>query len=233
LNIFFTPGITDHPYELPEEESRHIIRVLRFIKGDCIFLTNGKGDFSKAEILVADPKACVVKITETTHEFGKRNYKLHIGIAPTKNIDRFEWFLEKATEIGVDEITPVICNHSERRELKVERLNKVIVSALKQSVKAYLPQLHQTMQFNDFVSAHHAQQNFICYVDADKSRHLKDFYSKEKNVLLLIGPEGDFSKDEIELAVKNHFEVVSLGASRLRTETAGIAACHTIALMNS
>jgi len=232
LNIFFTPGLSGDSYLLSEEESKHIVRVLRFRKGDFVFLTNGKGDFFKAEIEDDNPKACLVRIIETMHEFGKRNYKIHLAIAPTKNIDRFEWFLEKATEIGMDEITPLICDHSERREIKTERLNKVIVSALKQSVKAYLPKLNAALPFSRVVSMQSPGQKFICSTEADKNNLLKNSYVKGNDVLIFIGPEGDFSKEEIELAVENKFNVVSLGESRLRTETAGIAACHTIAVMN-
>jgi 16S rRNA (uracil1498-N3)-methyltransferase len=232
LNIFFTPDLSGDSYQLSEEESKHIIRVLRFRKGDTIFLTNGRGDFFTAEITDENPKACIVKVIDANHEFGKRNYRLHVAIAPTKNIERFEWFLEKATEIGIDEITPLICDHSERKEIKIERLNKVIVSALKQSVKAYLPRLNPALSFGQCVSASTDNLKFICSTEADKNNLLKNLYSKAKDVLVLIGPEGDFSKEEIKLAGKNNFEVVSLGESRLRTETAGIAACHTIALMN-
>ena len=139
MNLFYTPDLTGDVYQPDEEESNHIIRVLRFRKGDVVFLTDGKGNFFEAEITDDNQKKCQLKITNTKQEYGKRNYHLHIGIAPTKNIDRFEWFLEKATEIGIDEITPLICEHSERREIKAERLNKVLIAAMKQSVKAYLP----------------------------------------------------------------------------------------------
>ena len=232
MNIFYTPDLTGDSYQLSEEESKHIIRVLRFRKGDVVFLTNGIGDFFKAEITEEDPKACGVKVIETNHAFGKRNYKLHVAIAPTKNIDRFEWFLEKATEIGIDEITPLICEHSERREIKLERLNKVIVSALKQSVKAYLPKLNAAASFNSFVSAVKEQQKFICSTSADKNNLLKSIYSKGNDALILIGPEGDFSPKEIEEAVKNNFIPVSLGESRLRTETAGIVAASLLSILN-
>lgn len=232
MNLFYTPDIAGNSYQLNEEESKHIIRVLRFRKGDSVFLTNGSGDFFKAEITDENPKACLVKVVETTHAFGKRNYSLHIAIAPTKNIERFEWFLEKATEIGLEEITPLICDHSERRELKIERLNKVMVSAMKQSVKAYLPKLNAAVSFNSFISSPTGSQKFICSTDADKNNLLKNSYVKEKNVLILIGPEGDFSKEEIQLAVKNNFKIVSLGESRLRTETAGLVATSIINILN-
>lgn len=232
MNIFFTYDIAGDSYQLPEEESKHIIRVLRFRKGDFVFLTNGNGDFFKAEITVENPKACLVKVVETTHAFGKRNYRLHVAMAPTKNIERFEWFLEKATEIGVDEITPLICTHSERKELKIERLNKVLVSAMKQSVKAYLPKLNAAVSFSSFISSQAIQQKFICSTEADKNNLLKNSCVKETDALVLIGPEGDFSKEEIGLAVKNNFKVVSLGESRLRTETAGIVVASVVSTLN-
>jgi len=234
MNLFYTPDLSGGMYQLNEEESKHITRVLRFKNGDTIFLTNGKGDLFKAEIADDHPKACRVKILETQHDFGKRNYSLHLAIAPTKNIERLEWFLEKATEIGIDEITPVICEHSERREIKPERLHKVIVSAMKQSVKAYLPVIHAVSSFTNFIFIPATGMKFICAITGEKEKNnlLKNSYSKEKNALILIGPEGDFSTAEIELAKKNNFKVVSLGESRLRTETAGIVACHTISLLN-
>ena len=234
MNIFYTPGLAGDVYQLNEEESNHIIRVLRFKRGDYVFLTDGTGNFFEAEITNDNPKGCQLKITETKHEYGKRNYQLHIGIAPTKNIDRFEWFLEKATEIGIDEITPLICDHSERREVKTERLNKVIVAAMKQSVKAYLPKLNPGMSFKEFVSKSFNGLKFICTVPKTSSGNnlLQNLYKREKDSLILIGPEGDFSEEEIQLSVKNNFVVARLGESRLRTETAGIVACHTISIMN-
>jgi 16S rRNA (uracil1498-N3)-methyltransferase len=232
MNLFYTPDITGSAWQLDEEESKHLIRVLRAEKGDEVFLTNGKGTFYKATIKEGHPKKCIVEVVETIHEFGKRNYHIHIAIAPTKNNDRFEWFLEKATEIGIDEITPLICDHSERREVKTERLYKVIVAALKQSVKAYLPELHAARTFNDFIGDATSAQKFICSTGSPKDHLLKNRYTKEKNVVILVGPEGDFSKEELVLAVENGYGLVSLGESRLRTETAGIIVCHTISIMN-
>jgi len=233
MNLFYTPDLTGSTYHLNGEESNHLIRVLRFKKGETIFLTDGKGTLFKASLANDDPKACLVDIIETTFEYGKRNYSLHIGIAPTKNIERFEWFLEKATEIGIDEITPVICEHSERREVKPERLKKVIVAAMKQSVKTYLPELHPAKSFKDFVSGYLPGQKFICTVAGkEKNNLLKNSYTTGMTPLILIGPEGDFSISELSLAEENHYRKVSLGESRLRTETAGIAACHTISLLN-
>jgi 16S rRNA (uracil1498-N3)-methyltransferase len=232
MQLFYCPDIISENHFLSEEESMHCIGVLRYKKDDIINIIDGIGGFYSAKIIRDDKKECEVKIISRQTEFNKRNYHLHIAIAPTKNIVRFEWFLEKATEIGIDEITPVICEHSERREIKTERLNKVIVSAIKQSVKAYLPKLNAAVKFKDFIHNTNASQKFICSCDAEKKSTLKNLYTKEKDVLLLIGPEGDFSKDEIKLAADNEYKIISLGESRLRTETAGIVSCEIINFMN-
>ena len=233
MTLFYCPSIADGDYFLSEEESMHCIGVLRFKKNDIINLVDGIGGFYSAKIVQDDKKKCEVKIISRQTEYNKRNYQLHIAIAPTKNTERYEWFLEKVTEIGIDEITPVICEHSERKEIKMERLNKVIISAMKQSVKTYLPKLNAAVKFKDFITDADASQKFICSCDAEKNSTLKNFYEKEKDVLLLIGPEGDFSKEEIKIAELNGYKIISLGDSRLRTETAGIVACEIINFINS
>ena len=232
MNLFYAPDVSGDFFQFDEEESKHIARVLRFKVGEVVFLTNGKGDLFKAEITSDHPKSCSVKIVETIRGKGKRNYSVHLAISPTKNIERYEWFLEKATEIGIDEITPLICDHSERREIKPERLNKVIVSAMKQSLKYYLPVLHETISFNNFITKKHSENKFICSVDAAKDQLLKNLCTAGNDVLILIGPEGDFSPQEIASAEKNNFRKASLGESRLRTETAGIVACDTVYFLN-
>jgi 16S rRNA (uracil1498-N3)-methyltransferase len=192
-----------------------------------------KGRFlSEAEIADANPKKCRLTIVNSALDFGKRNFHLHIAIAPTKNIDRFEWFLEKATEIGIDEITPLLTSHSERKTINAERLEKILVSAMKQSLKAYLPQLHELTTFKELIINNKTENKFIAYCDEIQKIHLKDLATKGNNTLILIGPEGDFSPEEIKLAIENGFKVVSLGESRLRTETAGIVACHIVNLAN-
>ncbi|HEY9115064.1 MAG TPA: RsmE family RNA methyltransferase, partial [Bacteroidales bacterium] len=163
----------------------------------------------------------------------RRDCVLQIGIAPTKNNNRLEWFLEKATEIGIDTITPLICAHSERKEVKIDRLNKVITAAVKQSLKSFHPTLEHQQQFNSFIKKHFDGQKFIAYVDNENNLSLAKAYLPGNNALVLIGPEGDFSPEEIELAKKNGFIPINLGKSRLRTETAGVVACNTINLMNS
>ena len=233
MQLFYCPEIDSESCLLNEEESKHCLRVLRHRKGDEIFLVDGEGGFYKAEIINDNKKNCELKIIVKKAEFGKRNYHLHIAIAPTKNIERFEWFLEKSTEIGIDEITPFICEHSERKEVKIERLNKVLVSAMKQSIKAYLPKLNKQVKFIDFVKKNFTGQKYICSCDAEKNSSLKNFYKKQNDVLLLVGPEGDFSKEEINHAEANGFKIITLGESRLRTETAGIVACEIINFINS
>jgi len=233
MQLFYCPGIGSENAVLPEEESMHCISVLRHKREDTIHLIDGIGGFYTAEIINDHKRKCEVKIISRQTEFNKRNYYLHIAIAPTKNNERFEWFLEKATEIGIDEITPVICEHSERKEIKIERMNKVIVSAMKQSVKAYLPKLNEAIKFKDFTPGSNRPQKFICSCDAEKNSSLKNLYTKEKDVLILIGPEGDFSTDEIKLANMHGYKTISLGESRLRTETAGLVACEIINFINN
>ena len=231
MQLFYCPDLKGSTHLLNEEESKHIIRVLRLKNGDFIHLTDGKGGLFKAELIDDHPKRCTVQIVESKTEYGKRDYKLNMAVAPTKNISRYEWFLEKATEFGIDEITPIICEHSERKEVKNQRLEKVIISAVKQSLKAYVPTLKQSQKFKDFVKQEFSGQKFIAYCEG-KPKHLKELYKAKSDVLILIGPEGDFSPEEVKLAQANGFDIISLGESRLRTETAAIAACHAINFIN-
>jgi 16S rRNA (uracil1498-N3)-methyltransferase len=218
--------------ELNETESKHCFKVLRLEKDSIIYLIDGAGSFYKAKIVSPNAKKCKIEIIETHKEFEKRNYKLHIAIAPTKNIERFEWFLEKATEIGIDEITPIFCFHSERKIIKPERLNKIIVSAAKQSIKAYFPKLNEPIGIMDFFKQEFICEKYIAHCQSDSLKSLKELYNSEKSSLILIGPEGDFSNKEIQIAKEKNFREISLGNSRLRTETAGIIACHTVSLLN-
>ena len=231
MQLFYCPDLKGSTHLLNEEESKHIIRVLRLKNGDFIHLTDGKGGLFKAELIDDHPKRCTVQIVESKAEYGKRDYTLNMAVAPTKNISRYEWFLEKATEFGIDEITPIICEHSERKEVKNQRLEKVIISAVKQSLKAYVPTLKQSQKFIDFVKQEFSGQKFIAYCEG-KPKHLKELYKAKSDVLILIGPEGDFSPEEVKLAQANGFDIISLGESRLRTETAAIAACHAINFIN-
>jgi len=232
MHIFYTPELSGNTYTLNETESKHCIRVLRLDKGDEITLVDGRGGFFTAEIADPNPKRCAVNVVESQQNFGLRNFRVHIAIAPTKNIERIEWFLEKATEIGISRITPLLCRYSERKEIKTERLEKVMVSAMKQSRKAYLPQLDELTKFSEFVRQPFDGQKFIAHCEEQHRELLKSLVVPTQNYLILIGPEGDFSSEEIELALKEGFQPVSLGDSRLRTETAGVVACHTFNLLN-
>ena len=233
MHLFYIPDISTDMQLLPSEQSAHCIKVLRLKQGDIIYLTDGKGGLHKTSIVLDHPKKCVIKIIESQQAVGKKDYKIHLAVAPTKNINRFEWFLEKATEIGIDEITPLLSAHSERKIIKPERLNKVITAAMKQSLKSYHPVLNEIERFEKFISTAEAGQKFIAYCSDTYADHLKDKYIKGGDVIVLIGPEGDFSTTEVELAIKNGFQPISLGPSRLRTETAAVVACHTVNLVNS
>jgi len=232
MQLFYVPNISGTEIVLDETESKHAVRVLRLQNGNYVEIIDGEGGFYKAKITDANPKKCRLIIVESQKEFGKKDFHLHIAIAPTKNIDRFEWFLEKATEIGIDEITPLLTSHSERKVVNHERLEKILVSAMKQSLKAYLPKLNNLSTFKELIINNKTENKYIAYCDEIQKTHLKDLVLSEKNTLILIGPEGDFSADEVKLAIENGFSVVSLGNSRLRTETAGIVACHIVNLAN-
>jgi 16S rRNA (uracil1498-N3)-methyltransferase len=232
MHIFYTPDISGNTFILDETESKHCIRVLRLEKGDEITLVDGRGGFYRAEITDPNPKRCMVKVVHSEQEFGLKNFQVHIAIAPTKNIERLEWFLEKATEIGINRVIPLLCQHSERKEIKPERLEKVMVSAMKQSLKAYIPQLDQLTKFSDLIRQPFDGQKFIAHCEDQHRDLLKNLVIPDQKSMILIGPEGDFSPEEIQEAIQAGFKPVSLGNSRLRTETAGVVACHTVNLMN-
>jgi 16S rRNA (uracil1498-N3)-methyltransferase len=232
MHIFFTPDIKGNSYTLDETESKHCVRVLRLEKGDEITLVDGCGGFFTAEITDPNPKRCAVNIVISKLNFSKRNYQVQVAIAPTKNIERIEWFLEKATEIGIDRVIPLLCQHSERKEIKPERLEKVMISAMKQSLKAYMPVLEPMTKFTELIKQSFEGQKFIAHCEDQQRDLLKNLVQPQQNYLVLIGPEGDFSTEEIELAIQAGFKPVSLGDSRLRTETAGLVACHTLNLLN-
>jgi len=234
MSLFYTPDITSDTYTLNEEESKHCVRVLRLSVGSRIQLIDGKGGFYEAEIMDANPKHCTISVVDKKKEFGKRNWCLHIAIAPTKNMDRLEWFVEKATEMGIDEISLINCHNSERTIVKTERITKVAVSAIKQSIKAYLPKINEVENFKSFIERikDFNGKKLIAHCQSSSLFHLKTYYSSSENVLLLIGPEGDFTQDEVKHALANDFKEVGLGTSRLRTETAGIYACAVINGLN-
>lgn len=230
MNLFYQPLIEEGIRFLDEEESRHCVKVLRKRPGESIHLTDGKGFFYEGVITKADASQCIFDINSQTRE-KEKDFRIHIAISPTKNADRIEWFIEKSVEIGIDHITLLECKNTERSHIKAERLKKVAVSAMKQSGRATLPQVSGMTGFNDIISTD-CHQKFIAYVDHANPLHLLNAAQPKKNYLVLVGPEGDFSKEELLLAGKAGFTKVSLGDSRLRTETAGIAACHILNLVN-
>ena len=227
--IFYAPDIIDSmQYELKEAEAAHAVRVLRLKLGDKVNLIDGRGSFYTGLIVEAHHKSCKIEIVDIQRQYGKRPYSLHIGIAPTKNIDRFEWFIEKATEIGIDEITPLICERSERKNINAERLQRVMIAAIKQSQKAYLPQLNEIAVFDEWIKTQTISQRFIahCYDIEGERQMLTKVYKHAMDAVIAIGPEGDFSMTEIKMALDCGFRGISLGNSRLRTETAGVVACY-------
>ena len=232
MNLFYTPDITSSIYSLSLEESRHCQKVLRLREGEIIHLTDGRGTLFEARIIDSRSRQVSVEVTGRQENYGKRDYRLHLAVAPTKNIDRFEWFLEKATEIGVDEITPLACEHSERRQLRIDRLEKVITSAVKQSLKAYHPVLNQLTDYKKFITEKRTGQLFIAHLEESDPVLLRKVYLKNNDVTILIGPEGDFSESEMASAIAASYQCISLGSSRLRTETAAVVACHTIEMLN-
>lgn len=229
--IFYTPDILTTS-ELPPDESLHCVRVLRMKEGDEILLTDGKGLFFDAVITNAHQKRCAVNILKTIETPNAWKFNLHIAFAPTKNIDRVEWFAEKATEIGVNHLSPLLCFHSERRQMKHDRMEKILVSAMKQSQKAVIPQLDELSPFSSFIKQDFKGRKFIAHCYDGEKKHLKDIYKANEDVLILIGPEGDFSEQEVVEALNNGFEPISLGESRLRTETAALVACHSVHALN-
>lgn len=233
MQLFYNPHITDNDltFNFDKEESRHIVKVLRKKTGDQLHITNGKGWLFKAELNLASQKQCSATIITKTFESPK-TYQLHLAVAPTKMNDRFEWFLEKATEIGISSITPIICDHSERKVIKEERFEKIIQSAMKQSLQYYLPELKPSITFKDFISQDISGQRFIAHCEATDRKSLKSQLQTQTDCTILIGPEGDFSLKEIELALQQQFKAVTLGETRLRTETAAIAACHSFVYAN-
>ena len=231
MHVFYTPDIALRA-ELPEEEAAHAVRVLRLQPGDEVTLTDGKGNFFRAEISTATNKRCLLNILETLPQSPLWKGHLHIAMAPTKNMERTEWFTEKATEIGFDELTFLNCRFSERKVIKTERIHKILVSAIKQSLKAKLPILNEMIDFNKFIEQPFKGQKFIAHCHEGEKQLLKDIMIPGEDALVLIGPEGDFSTEEVKKAEEKGFIPISLGKSRLRTETAALVACHIINLAN-
>ncbi len=232
MNLFYQPLIPQGVLYLDQEESKHCIKVLRRSKDDELKITDGKGYFYSAVITKADPQQCQFQIKEQVLEIVK-DFSIHIAISPTKSPERIEWFVEKAVELGVDEISFIHCKTTERPFIKIERLEKVAISAMKQSLKATLPKVNDLIKLDTLIKQSNETSKFIAYVDHSNPAHLKGLATPSRNYLVLIGPEGDFSDGELSQAIQQGFKKVSLGSSRLRTETAGLAACHILNLINS
>lgn len=235
MQLFFNSNINETTQNITFDklESKHIVRVLRKKESDFLKITNGKGFLFTAKIILANDKKCLAEIIEVEQQLKHWDYYLHIAIAPTKNNDRLEWFLEKATEIGIDEITPIICSNSERKIVKTERLQKIIQSAMKQSLQMVLPKLNEPVKLNDFLKTNFSGTLCIAHCEKNKEKKLlKKTVANSEKIIILIGPEGDFSTKEIELALQKNYIPISLGESRLRTETAALAAVHTVSLIN-
>ena len=234
MNYFYHPRLDTSvsQFSFPPEESRHIVKVLRKKEGDLLNVTNGKGYVFKAKITVADPRQCTAQVQDSRKSIPPRS-DLHLAVAPTKKLDRFQWFLEKATEIGVTEVTPILCQRSERKKLATDRLQRIMQEAMKQSLRTYLPRLNDPVPLDDFLEREHPGLRFIAHCEKDEKVDLKRRVAADKDVLILIGPEGDFTRSEIDAAYERGFLPVSLGESRLRTETAALVACVTVNLINS
>jgi len=233
MQLFYNPDFNVQSPSLPEEEARHCLKVMRMGIGDTLHITDGKGNIFETRILTNDPKKCLLKIIQLQSEPSQKPYVIHIAIAPTKNADRTEWMAEKCVELGVDKISFIACDRSERKFFKTDRIEKIAVSAMKQSLKSHLPVINEIVPFKKFIAQPLAGQNFVAHLEEGKRELLQAAAQKDNQYCVLIGPEGDFTPEEIQLALTKGFLPVSLGKSRLRTETAGIVACHILNLINS
>lgn len=234
MNYFFNPTLDNSvsQFSLDQEESRHIVKVLRRQAGDRLYITNGKGYLFTAEILEASPKRCTARVLEA-RKTPPPHFELHLAVAPPKRVERFQWFLEKATEIGVSRITPLLCERSERETLPVERLQRVIQEAMKQSLQTFLPELEEPIPFSAFLEREQPVIKLIAHCEEGEKSDLKRRVPADKDVVVLIGPEGDFTPSEIRAALQRGFEPVTLGKNRLRTETAALVACTTVNMINN
>lgn len=233
MQLFYTNNVSEGTAAFSREESGHCLRVLRMHHGDAVHFTDGAGNLYEGIITEDDPLNMKVSVTGVTKDAGKRQYRLHVAISPLKNDDRLEWFIEKAVELGIDEITPLICNRTEKKRIRKERLEGLILSAMKQSVKAFLPLLNEPVQFTEFIIREHTVKRLIACCDTLQERKaITTAAGRGEDILILIGPEGDFTPEEVTQAINSGFTPVHLGPSRLRTETAGVAACCSVYLAN-
>lgn len=235
MHLFFTEHLSGEQVSLSAEESAHALRVLRLKAGDQVMITDGCGTMGWGNISDISTKSCVISIDKLVASYQKRPYKLHIAVGPTKNIDRYEWFLEKATELGIDRITPLLCDHSERKIVKQERSEKVVIGAVKQSQKAFMPVVDEMTSFKDFIKEFEvvAAEKYIAHCEDEASKvELRDLVRGGSEYVMLVGPEGDFSDAEVALAHAAGFRSVGLGQARLRTETAALYCAMVAAIKN-
>lgn len=233
MQVFYAPNCQSGFFPLQEEESKHIVRVLRMKQGDPVFVIDGKGKLFEGIVFEPHPKHCILQLNKVHENFEQRNYQLHIAISPLKSVDRFEWFVEKAVEIGIDTITPLMCSRTEKKNVNTERLNRIAESAMKQSLKAYHPEIKEITSFEKFIKENIVTAKGIAYCSEGEKKFIGEAFLKEGSALILIGPEGDFTDDEVKHALENGYKGISLGKSRLRTETAGVVACNAISFINS
>jgi len=233
MQLFYNPSISEQTkdFTFDKEESKHIIKVLRKKDGDILFVTNGLGFLFECAIVLGIETKCTVEIVRF-EKSANLPFHLHLAVSPTKMNDRFEWFLEKATEIGISEITPIICEHSERKHITTDRFEKILIAAMKQSNQYYLPKLNAPILYKDLMKRSFSGQIFIAHCEESNKKSMKSLLKPQTDVTILIGPEGDFSAKEIEIAIESNFIPISLGNTRLRTETAAIVACHSIIYVN-
>ena len=232
MHLFLSSDTTAPYATLLPDESRHCVRVLRMGVGDEVWVTSGDGTMCRAHIVDPDDKVCSVEIVERMENYGRRPFHLHLLVAPTKNTARIEWLVEKAVEIGVDRITPIICDHSERGVQKTDRLDRIALSAMKQSLKARRPQIDSPVRLVDFLRQPVEGCKLVCYCAGDERHSLRELYTPGTDAVVLIGPEGDFSPREIAAALAAGFQPVTLGDSRLRTETAALYAVTALNFLN-
>ena len=232
MNIFYEPNIKQ-TLRLNEEESRHAVKVLRLSVGDLLYVVDGVGGFYKCQIKVSHDKKCEVKIIDETQRYGLRDYYIHLIIAPTKNLDRIEWMVEKCVEIGINEISFLQTRYSERKEIKIARIEKIAVGAMKQSLKAFLPKINEMISWKEFLKRDYSEiTKMIAHLEEGNRKLIQQIAEPKSKYAILIGPEGDFSSEEINQALEKGFVPVTLGESRLRTETAGLVACHALNIVN-
>lgn len=233
MQIVFAPDYdSGEIYTLSKEESAHVVRVMRMKEGEEVYLSNGRGGMYCCEIVEANANRCSVKIKSEYSNNDNKDFSIHLAVAPTKNIARIEWLLEKATEIGVDEITLLLCEHSERKVINLDRLDKILVSAMKQSLKSYKPILNPLTKFKEFITDTKEEHKLLAYCGNEEKHLIKEICKPKSSYLILIGPEGDFSPEEIKLAKDNGFSFITLGSQRLRTETAGLYAISNLHYLN-